>query len=144
MLISLNQAGIHELVRNKKSEADGGPGINELQRHFSGGTTGVIINGRELAPRDLTVLKSRGVSDEPRAYWLDIIGQLTDAVTNQVRPREPACLTTVSFNVRRGCTGTQTIYSVSGTGCDLERPLQLFGRSSFSYLCLKQNCSVLE
>lgn len=86
------QAGINELVRNKKSEAEGGTGINELQRHFSGGTTGVIINGRELAPRDLTVLKSRGVSDEPRSYWLDITGQLTDAMTNQVRLCKGACL----------------------------------------------------
>jgi hypothetical protein len=79
------QAGIRELVRNKKSEEQGGSGVNELQRHFSGGTTGVVINGRELAPRDLTVLKSRGLSDEPRSYWLDIAGQLTDAVTNQVK-----------------------------------------------------------
>lgn len=45
----------------------------------AGGSTGVFVNGRELSPKDLKLLASRGLpTDRDRSYILEISGRVLD------------------------------------------------------------------
>eukprot|EP00250_Pteridium_aquilinum_P003248 c13569_g1_i1 orf=173-5542(+) len=64
------------------------PFIEEFQfplaRDCAGGTTGILVNGRELHEKDLDVLAKRGLPRIPgMAYILDISGALFDDVSGQ-------------------------------------------------------------
>ena len=48
----------------------------------AGGTTGVLINGRELHRKDLDLLRRRGLPDAARkAYLVDMNGRVVEAAT---------------------------------------------------------------
>lgn len=58
------------------------PGIefgHALPRECAGGTTGVVVNGRELHRKDLERLKKRGLPEEPDSvYRIEITGNVFD------------------------------------------------------------------
>ena len=65
------------------------PGIPEfdfpLPANAAGGTTGIYVNGRILAHRDLAMLRQRNFPQKPgKRYTLDIGGTLKDEETGKV------------------------------------------------------------
>ena len=53
-----------------------------MSRECAGGTTGVVVNGRELHRKDLELLRRRGLSETPRkAYLVDSTGRVVEAAT---------------------------------------------------------------
>lgn len=45
----------------------------------AGGNTGVFVNGRELHPKDLKLLSSRGLpAERDRSYIIEISGRVLD------------------------------------------------------------------
>ncbi|XP_039063391.1 uncharacterized protein LOC120208106 [Hibiscus syriacus] len=64
------------------------PFIEELNypmpENCSGGTTGVLVNGRELHQKDLDLLASRGLpTDRDRSYIIEITGRVLDEDTGE-------------------------------------------------------------
>ncbi|CAI9101158.1 OLC1v1038416C2 [Oldenlandia corymbosa var. corymbosa] len=55
-----------------------------MPENCAGGTTGVVVNGRELHPKDLKLLASRGLpTDGKRSFILEISGRVLDADTGE-------------------------------------------------------------
>ena len=63
-------------------------GIRELSTPMpiecAGGTTRVLVNGRELHRKDLELLRRRGLSETThKSYLVDITGRVVEAATGQ-------------------------------------------------------------
>lgn len=56
----------------------------EMAKDCAGGTTGVLVNGRELHPRDLDLLSVRGLPTYGgRSYIVEISGRVLDEETGE-------------------------------------------------------------
>lgn len=56
-----------------------------LAKNCSGGTTGILVNGRELHKKDLDALAGRGLPRTPgKSYMVDISGQVVDNSSGQM------------------------------------------------------------
>lgn len=55
-----------------------------ILKNCSGGTTGVVVNGRELHAKDLALLHSRGLPIERgKSYIVEISGRVLDEISGE-------------------------------------------------------------